>query len=222
MAREVALQPMLTGRQSLVFQSLAGRSEIVAVLYRDGIETLQRESSSDIFYSAGHAIRLFMHDLPTLFDLPTLGSLPQLSNKIRDLDPVWEAACKSSCRVDGEWKGQIDASLGKLLCALEEFFSWRRDQLPKKQQIAEEVFRRSDPAPVALPPDLFERRAKRWLKLYGYFSSVAHMSSTTLNEFQDRLTEVEEIVLSCLYRQPSETFAEIDAILEEEEADAQA
>ena len=92
--------------------------------------------------------------------------------------------------------------------------------MPKKQLIAEEVFRRSDPAPAGLPSDLFERRAKRWLKLYGYFSAVAHMSSTTLPQFQTQLDGVEEIVLSCLYRQPSETFAEIDAILAEEDADA--
>jgi len=45
--------------------------------------------------------------------------------------------------------------------------------------------------------------------------------STSLSEFQERLTEVEEIVLSCLYRQPSETFAEIDAILAEEGANTQ-
>ena len=76
-----------------------------------------------------------MHDLLTLFDLPTLGSLPQLSNRIRDLDPIWEVTTKSSCRIDGGWKGEIDALLAKLLGALEELFSWRRDQLPKKQQI---------------------------------------------------------------------------------------
>ena len=122
----------------------------MAVLYRDGITALRRDGQSDSYYSAGHTIRLFMHDLPTLFDLPTLGPLPQLSNRIRDLDPIWEATTKSSCRVDGGWKGEIDALLAKLLGALEEFFSWRRDQLPKKQQITEEVLRQSDP--------------KRWLK----------------------------------------------------------
>jgi hypothetical protein len=220
MATDVDLQPVLTGRQLLLLQSLAERSEGVGALYRGGIEALQREAPTGCFYPAGHAIRLFMHDLPTLFDLPTLGSLPQLSNRVRDLDPIWEAACRSSCRVGGGWKGEIDELLAKLLGALEEFFSWRKDQLPKKQQITEEVLRRSDPAPAGLPSDLFERRAKRWLKLYGYFSSVAHMSSTTRDEFREHLTEVEEIVLSCLYRQPSETFAEIDAILAEEEADA--
>ncbi len=212
----------MTGRQSLVFRSLGERSEDIATLYRDGILAFQQRGAVDSFYSAGHAIRLFMHDMPTIFDLPTLGSLPQLSNKVRDLDPVWKRACQSSCRVDGGWKGEIDALLGKLLSALEEFFSWRQDQIPKKQQIAEEVFRRSDPGPAALPSDLFERRAKRWLKLFGYFSSVAHLGSTTVAEFQERLDEVEEIVLSCLYRQPSETFAEIDAILAEEEGNAQA
>ena len=220
MLAESELQPVLSGKQSLVFRSLAERSERVAVLYRDGLMALQQGGPADRFYSAGHAIRLFMHDLPTVFDLPTLGSLPQLSNKVRALDPVWDTACQSSCRVDGGWQGEIDALLAKLLAALEEFFSWRKDQLPKKQQITEEVFRWSDLAPAGLPSDLFERRTKRWLKLYGYFSSVAHLSSTTLDEFQNRLTEIEEIVLSCLYRQPSETVAEIDAILAEEEADA--
>ena len=166
---------MLTGKQFLVFQSVAERNADVAALYRDGIEALNRDAARGRFYPAGHAIRLFMHDLPSLFDLPTLGSLPQLSNKVRDLDPVWDAACQSSCRVDRSWHGEIDAPLARLLTALEEFFSWRKALLPKKQQITEEVLRRSDPAPAGLPADLYERRAKQWVKLYGYFSSVAHM-----------------------------------------------
>jgi hypothetical protein len=214
MSSDPGQQPVMSGRQSLVFRSLADRSEDVAVLYREGLVALQQGASADRFYAAGHAIRLFMHDLPTMFDLPTLGSLPQLSNKVRDLDQVWKTACQSSCRIDGGWRGEIDALLARLLSVLEEFFSWREDQ------IAEDVFRRSDPGPAALPSDLFERRAKRWLKLFGYFNSVAHLSSTTLIEFHERLTEVEEIVLSCLYRQPSETFATIDAILAEGETDA--
>ena len=44
--------------------------------------------------------------------------------------------------------------------------------------------------------------------------------STSLDEFLERLTEVEDIVLSCLYREPSANFAAIDAILAEEEAGA--
>src|SRR5215831_14070325 len=120
MATDAGLQPVLTGRRLLVFQSLAERSAGVAALYRDGIKALRRDAATSSFYSAGHAIRLFMHDLPMLFDLPTLASLPQLSNKVRELDPIWDAACKSPCRVNGGWKGEIDAILAKLLCALEE------------------------------------------------------------------------------------------------------
>jgi len=220
MASDSGQLPVMTGRQSLALRSLNERSERIAMLYRDALLALQQGESADRFYSAGHAIRLVMHDLPTMFDLPTLGSLPQLSNKVRDLDPLWRTARQSSCRVEGGWKGEIDALLAKLLSALDEFFAWREDQMPKKQQITEDVFRRSDPGPAELPSDLFERRAKRWLKLFGYFNAVAHLSSTTVGEFRERLTEVEEIVLSCLYRQPSETFATIDAILAEEETDA--
>jgi len=220
MATDSQPQFVMTGRQKLVLLAIAERNQEIAALYEDALLAVQQRGSAERFYSAGHAIRLFMHDMPKVFDLPTLGSLPLLSNKIRDLDSSWKTARQSTCRVDGRWKGEIDGLLERLLSALEDFFSWREDQIPKKQQIAEEVFRRADPGPADLPSDLSERRAKRWLKLFGYFSSVAHLSSTTLDEFQERLSEVEEIVLSCLYREPSASFAAIDAILAEEEADA--
>ncbi len=215
------LEPFaLTVRQRLVLEAVSARSQDIATLYEDALRSLQESRRTLRFYAPGHSVRLFMHDMPQIFDLPTLGSLPQLSAKIQALDPIWRAAHQSGCRGDGGWNGEIDSALGKLLTALEDFFSWREEQLPKKQQIAEEVLRRSDPGPAALPADLFERRGKRWLKLFGFFNSVAHSGSTSIGEFQERLTEVEDVVLSCLYREPSANFAAIDAILAEEEAGA--
>ena len=67
-------QSVMTGRQSLVFRSFRERSEGIAALYRDGILAFRQRGAVDSFYSAGHAIRLFMHDMPTIFDLPTVGT----------------------------------------------------------------------------------------------------------------------------------------------------
>lgn len=216
-----APQPLaMTGRQKRVIQVLTERNQEIAALFADALGEFHGGGRTGRFYLTGHAIRLFMHEMPKIFDLPTLGSLPQLSSRVANLDPIWKSGCKSACRVDGGWKGEIDGPLQELLAFLEDFFLWREEQIPKKQQIAEEVFRRSDLGPANLPLDLSQKRTKRWLQLYGYFSRVAHLGSTTSEELLERIGEVEEIVLSCLYREPSPNLDAIDAILGEEEPSA--
>lgn len=131
---------------------------------------------------AAHAVRLIINDLPAIFDLPKLTSLPLLSNKIRDLDPVWREALDSGCRMEGAWKGEIDKPLRTLLQSFEEFYAWREAQSAKKRKIAADLLRRSDPGVIGLPQGIYEKRAERWLKLFGYFNAVAHRSTTSATQ----------------------------------------
>jgi len=210
----------LTGRQQLVYSSLETRNPEIASLYKTGVRIRADCATTGELYLAGFVVRTMINDLPEAFSLPTLSSLPLLSSKIADIETIWTKATDSKCRADGAWSGEIDTPLQKLLEALEGFFSWRKKQNPTKRQITADMFRRTDPSLLELPRDLRERPASRWLKLFGYFNKVTHRSTTSFEEFDENLRELEQIMLDNLYRQPSADLATIDAILAEETPDA--
>ena len=62
--------------------------------------------------------------------------------------------------------------------------------------------------------------AERWIKLHHYFSALAHGSSRGTDKFPENLEEVERMVVIILGPRPSESLANIDAILAEENSGA--
>ena len=199
-----------------MYRSLAEKDERAAELYEAAICGLTVSRTSTRFCSAAHLIRLMMAEVPKFFDLPALTSLPLLTNQVNKLGDAWTAAADSGCRTPDGWSGNIDAALRGFLAESDALFLWRREQR-SKEEITGEALRRSDPAPVGVPENLIERRAKRWIKLFQYFNAVAHGSSSDLDRFDQHLEEVEDVILSLLSRTPSEGFAAIDVILTEED-----
>ena len=127
---------------------------------------------------------------------------------------------KSRCHNEGKWAGEIDGPLQKLFAKLHDFFQWWKDNRPKRRNVAAGLFRSTDPWGLPLPEPLEKRLVARWLGLHSYFVGVAKRSSTTEAEFSASLDDLEQVLLNILYRQPSEDFSAIDAILAEEAPNA--
>ena len=214
------LQFRMTDRQLLVHSSLLERSDSVGVLYECALRIFSDESNPGRLFLSAHSIREMMGDLPKVLALPVLAEQGRLGDQMNALEPVWESASKSRCHNNGEWTGEIDGPLQKLLKTLHKFFQWRKDNRPKRRDVAVGLFRQSDPSGLPIPEILERNRADAWLTLHGYFVGVAHRSSTTGDEFRKRLDELEQILLDTLYRQPSVDLSAIDAILAEETPDA--
>jgi hypothetical protein len=210
----------MTGRQQLVHRSLTQKSEVVAVLYECALRVLRDESNPGRLFLAAHSIREMTNGLPKVLDLPIVVEQGRLGDQLNGIEPIWAGATKSQCHKEGDWTGEIDGPLQKLLLALHKFFQWWKDSRPKRRDVAAGLFRQTDPSRLPLPETLEKRRVDRWLALHDYFVRVAHRSSTNEDEFRASVEELEQILLDSLDRRPSEDLSVIDAILAEETPNA--
>ena len=205
-----------TGRQQLVHQSLAAKSSEFAELYECALRSLADNANPGRVFLAAHSIREMTGGLPKILDLPVLADLGRLGDQVDALQTAWESALRSSCHHDGRWSGAIDRYLERLLGRLQKFVQWSRESRPKRKDVVTNFLRRADPAGLPLPESLETPRTERWLELQDYFVRTAHRTQTTSEEFQSYLDELEQFLLEVLYRQPSQDFSAIDAILHEE------
>lgn len=206
-------------QQQEVFVALMEKDARVAEWYDTAIRQMVIETMSPArLCGPAHLVRLILNEMPKFFQLPELMSLPSLISRVAKLQGPWNVACESPCRNENSWSGQIDVPIMNFLSECEQFFSIRAE--PAKRNIATEALQRSDRALVAMPGNLIEKMAERWIALHKYFKDIAHGSSSGLDQFEDNLRDVERIVLLMLSPRPSESLAAIDAIFAEEQADA--
>lgn len=219
-ATRFLLRQSLTGRQQLVLQVLYGIDKALASLYKSALHVLADGSNPKRLVLAAHAVREMMGGLPKFLDLPMLAEQGRLGDQVSALEMAWVNATKSQCHKNGQWAGEIDGPLGKLLEALQKFFQWWKDNRPKRREVTASLFRSTDPSGLPLPKHVEKKRVDRWLELLDYFVRVAHQSSTAEGEFRSALDELEQILLDSFYRRPSEDFSAIDALLAEENLNA--
>ena len=220
MNHDASQQFRLTSRQQLIHRSLEEKGESVAFLFESALLVMADTGNPGRLFLAAHSIRMMMDELPKVMDLPTLAEQGRLGDQVGGLEPIWAAALKSRCHNEGKWAGEIDTPLQKLFAKLHKFFQWWKDNRPKRRDVAAGLFRSTDPSSLPLPEPLEKRRVDRWLGLHSYFVGIAKRSSTTEDEFSVSLNELEQILLNSLYRQPSQDFSAIDAILAEEAPNA--
>jgi hypothetical protein len=67
------------------------------------------------------------------------------------------------------------------------------------------------------------QNAQEWMRLRAYFNDVSHHRFVAEEQaFQERVTQLEAFLSSRLVPRPTDDFAAIDALLEEDEHDAHA
>jgi hypothetical protein len=209
-----------TGRQQLIHGSLAQKNQEMADLYESALRVHWDEGNRCRFILAAHSIREMTGNLPKMLDLPVLSETGRLGDQMDALEKVWDKAAKSDCHQDGKWTGNIDEPLRNLLQKISKLFEWRKQNRPKRSEVAAKMFRGTDPSGLPLPETLEQKRVKSYLDLHGYFVGVAHRGPTTPEEFTAKLEALEKILLDSLCRTPSEDLSAIDRILEEGADDA--
>jgi len=205
-------------QQAQVFALLSQRDARVADWYECALFQVAAGMSAARLCASAHLIRLMLNELPRFFQMPQLMSLPTLTARLAKLEEPWLAACGSPCRTQDGWRGPIDDPVGHFLSEYEAFSGSRAQR--SKQDIAGDALRLADPAEVAMPANLVDQMAERWIELHQYFSKLAHGSSSGADRFQENLEEVERMLRIMLGPRPSESLAAIDEILAEENSGA--
>jgi hypothetical protein len=206
-------------QQDQVFAALIQKDARVADWYESAVYQLATGTSAARFCASANLVRLMLNELPRFFQLPQLISLQPLSTRLAKLEQPWHAACRSRCRCQDGWRGEIDPEVGHFLSEYEAFSRENRAQ-PSKQDIAGGALRRADPAQVAIPGNLVDQMAGRWIELHRYFTALAHGSTGGTDKFEENLEEVERMLCIMLGPRPSESLAAIDEILAEEDSGA--
>lgn len=199
---------------------LVEKSQDLAALYIAALQVFSDKRIPARLKLAAHSMRELADGLPKTFDLPISVDPALITEQIDALEPIWNNALNSGCHQNGEWIGNIDGPLRKLLRRLHGLFEWLKQNRPKRRLGIKHMFRAADPSGQPLPEALEDARAGEWLALRRYFSNAAHGEATTDDVFLTRVEILERILLDSLYRQPSQDLSVIDRILKEESSDA--
>jgi hypothetical protein len=210
-ANDARLQ--LTPTQQRLYQALIERRADLGEWYRAAIAVINDNNLPDRLSLAAHALREVMEKLPgDGVSVDRGASLPQ---KVSGLRPPWNSAQEENQRSGGGWQGEIGEPLREFLAAIQAFFDGQ-DEFTKSRQAYAEQFLNTLDAGGGLPEDVQRANAKQWMGFQGYFIGVAHHGTVKETEFIARLAGFEAFIATRLKPRPTEDFATIDALLEED------
>jgi hypothetical protein len=149
-----------SGRQQLIHESLAQKSQQMAGLYESALRVYADKGNPARIILAAHSMREMMGGLPKVLDLPVLAEQGRLRDQVQALEYKWNGAASSGCHQNGKWSGEIDGRLRKLLQGLHNFFQWCAENLPNRRDVAAQLFRKTDPSGLPLPETLGEGGSK--------------------------------------------------------------
>ena len=107
----------LSGQQRSLLLAFERLDPKLARMYLGALRVLADEANPDAMPLAAHTLREIMEKLPESLDVPLKASAGALSNlRVAGLLPIWQKAVnRSSCHSNGEWQGQLDGPLERLL-----------------------------------------------------------------------------------------------------------
>jgi hypothetical protein len=203
----------LTPTQQRLYEALIERRADLGEWYRAAIAVINDNALPDRLSLAAHALREVMEKLPG--DGITVDRGASLPQKVIGLRPPWNNAHEENQRSGGAWQGDISEPLREFLAAMQSFFDGQ-DEFTKSRQAFAEQFLNTLDAGAGLPQDVQRANAKQWMSFQGYFLSVAHHGSVKEQEFLSRVAGFEAFIATRLKPRPTEDFATIDALLEED------
>lgn len=160
-----------------------------------------------------------MDQLPLLVDVPVAKKDVSLKGKVNEVEKEWaRAESNTECRSAPLWEGVIDKPLSRGLKAVESFFVWYRESIPKRRDRTVSVLRGLDPSGRPLPSAIEALRIDEWDVLNRYFQGVAHHNETArVDEFDGYVEQLESFILDRLRPRTFEDHAALDEIIREVE-----
>jgi hypothetical protein len=98
---------------------------------------------------------------------------------------------------------------------MQAFFDGQAQLVKSRSEYAQRFMNSLD-GTAGLPGDVQQENAKQWMGYHRYFDSVAHHKTVQEPEFRDRIAGFEVFISTLLKPRPTEDFAAIDALLEED------
>ena len=203
----------LAATQQRLYEALVERNHDLGEWYLAAIGVLNDDGLPDRHALAAHALREVMEKLPAVDITPDQGaSLPQ---KVRELEPAWTRAQHENQCCGGAWGGEISDTLREFLAAMQGFFDGQEELTRSRREHAQRFLEGLDGI-GGLPEDMQHKNVRKWMDLRSYFVAVAHHKTVKEADFRARIAEFEVFISTRLRPRPTDDFAAIDALLEED------
>jgi len=213
MAEENDSRLKLAPPQQRLYEALMERRADLGEWYRAAIAVVNDIELPDRLSLAAHALREVMEKLPG--DGISLDRGADLPTKIRNLQPPWAKAHEEQERTGGTWNGEISEPLQEFLTAIQVFFEGQGHLVNSRRADAQR-FMKSLHGTAGLPEDVQQEHAKQWMRFHRFFDSVAHHRSVAELDFREQIAGFEVFISTRLKPRPTDDFAAIDALLEED------
>jgi hypothetical protein len=129
--------------------------------------------------------------------------------------PRPDRAHEENERCGGAWNGEITEPLREFLTAMQSFFDGQAQLVDSRREHARRFMGSLDGTP-GLPEDVQLENAKQWMNFHRYFDAIAHHKSVEEPEFRVSIAGFEVFISTRLKPRPTDDFATIDALLEED------
>ena len=215
-----AARPVLDGLRLTLFEALSSKRPVLGQMYLGALAALDRGDPESLAQGA-HSMRVLLEKLPTYVEgIPQERRSPSLTEAARNLATSFnQAKDTSGCWTDDDWRGEIDASLRKLLRnGLPSFLAVAAAMKPPRRTERAELLRRVDDGPLPMPAVVEELRIAEWEVYSGFFQGVSHHTrETSTEEVANMMRRCEQFLLDRLVPRTFENRAAIAAIIAEVE-----
>ncbi|MEV4704647.1 hypothetical protein [Actinoplanes sp. NPDC049316] len=214
-AAELGLR--LTGQQRALVEALESLETRLKRMYLGSLIALRQAENTERFVQAAHTLREMINLVPESLGFVSSGKQDRLGDKLQKPELKWKGAVdRSKCNSDGQWTGEIDQPLRQALIALDEFFSWKAENRPKRRDELAATLRRMDASGRDVPGPLAAIAASEWDITRDYFISVCHYRKDPEEaEFYAYLDSLERFMLDRLRPRTFADFDVVDQIIEE-------
>jgi hypothetical protein len=210
----------LAPRQIRLHRKLLDKSPSLASMYLGALHVHSQDMNPDYLSLAAHGMRELMEKFPLYVDLRIRPNM-SMGEKVNQLESTWGKAQNSCCRKEGTWVGEIDAYLKAFLMNADEFFLWKRLDMPSRTTKVLSTLRMLDAAKRPIPQAVEKIMAELWKELNSYFQGVAHHSkNTTDEEFRGYVRSLEDFLIDRIDPRTFDVFDAIDKVIAVEKLDA--
>ena len=188
-------------------------------MYLGGLQVLQDAANRDRVAQSAHSMRELMEKIGEI-ELPTAEgrSARRMKNEVFNLRDALAKAMRNSegYSESGGWTGPFDGHLYRFLKKLNDFFDWVDSDRPSRRAQFQRTLSHLDPSGRALAKPLRDRRYRAWRSMWDFFQDTSHhRASPGLNEFRERIRELEAFLISVLVPTTFDDLDAIDALLKE-------
>jgi hypothetical protein len=205
---------ILTGPRRALLDALNQSDPKTADFYRGALFAFVNQQNPERLIQAAHSIRELLEKAPVLAGGLTAPN-QRMNDKLASLRAKFQKLAPH-LQEDGTWAPNSEKKVAVVLAELRSVVQWMDANFKQRREEARVLLRALTGPGILLPSDIEDAEIEEFMELKQYFTELSHHRfSVTDEDFLQKLTKAETILLRKLRPEPAADFAAIDALLKE-------